>query len=256
MGNEREAVLVDAGLSCRETERRMRKLELPMDRVRAIFISHEHGDHIRGLDVLSARYQLPVYLTEGTHRYMRLSLQPGLVRRFAPYERVRIGDLTVTSFPKYHDAADPHSFFIEGSGVNVGVFTDLGRVCQPLRTYFAQCHAAFIEANYDERMLESGRYPWHLKNRIRGGFGHLSNTEALELCLSAPAGQLSHIFLSHLSADNNDPDLVLDLFRRMPDTTRVSVASRYEPMPPVYIGGTAPVQRVAMAAYPEQLRLF
>src|SRR5688572_22894929 len=109
IGNETEAVLVDAGISCRETERRMDRLGLAMEKVKAIFISHEHSDHIRGVEVLSKKYQLPVYITPKTLRYSRLNLEPELAIPFEAYEQVQVGSLTITGFPKFHDASDPHS---------------------------------------------------------------------------------------------------------------------------------------------------
>lgn len=235
IGNGQEAVLVDAGLSCRETEKRMRQLDLQMDKVKAIFISHEHGDHIKGVSVLSAKYNLPVYITSGTLKHARLELKPGLVSLFEGQGSISVGNLSVRAFPKYHDAAEPHSFIVEDNGVCIGVFTDIGRVCDQVRSSFIQCHAVFLEANYDEALLEQGRYPAHLKNRIRGGNGHLSNREALELYLSEQAGRLSHLFLAHLSADNNRPELALRLFQGHREGVHVTVASRYAAMPVSYI---------------------
>ena len=205
IGNGREAVLVDAGLSCRETERRMARLNLSMKTVKAIFISHEHGDHIKGVNVLSKKYSLPVYFTEGTFRFSRLSVEKSLVKIFGADEQLTVGDLGITAFAKHHDARDPHSFVIEGHDVTIGVFTDIGNVCDNLTRHFKRCHAAFLEANYDADMLENGRYPIHLKERIRGGKGHLSNHEALELFRQHKPAHMSHIFLSHLSKDNNNP---------------------------------------------------
>lgn len=245
IGNGTEAVLVDAGLSCRETEKRMRRLDLNMDKVRAIFISHEHGDHIKGLETLSARYQLPVYITGDTLKHSRLRLQQQLVRTFSHGIPVAIGALNITPFLKHHDAVEPHSFFIENDSVRVGVFTDIGQVCDQLRLYFGQCHAAFLEANYDEAMLQNGRYPWHLKNRIRGGKGHLSNTQALELFLTGKASYLSHLFLSHLSSDNNNPELALSMFRDQSGGTEVVVASRYQELPLYHISAGHTLQLVA-----------
>src|SRR5215471_14104873 len=112
IGNEEEAVLVDAGLSCRETERRMRRLGLPLGRVKAIFISHEHDDHIRGLDVLSQRYDLPVYISEPTLRECRFAPAPRLIRHFEADQPVNIGALSITAFSKAHDASDPYSFTV------------------------------------------------------------------------------------------------------------------------------------------------
>ena len=229
IGNEQEAVLVDAGISCRETEKRMRKLGLSLSIVKAIFISHEHGDHIRGLEVLSKRYQLPVYITSATLQHGGLSLEPHLVRAFRGYEPVTVGDISVTPFPKTHDASDPHSFVISSSSDNthIGVFTDIGYACEQVIRYFGQCHAAFLEANYDERMLEEGRYPFHLKRRIRGGQGHLSNRQALELFVAHRPGFMSHLLLAHLSQDNNRPELVQELFEQHAEAVHIAVASRH-----------------------------
>ncbi len=226
LANEEDAILVDVGLNCRETERRMTRLGLSMSKVRAIFISHEHSDHISGLPVIARKYQLPVYITPGTRSRGRLSLQDELVKSFNAHECINIGDLTVTAFPKLHDASEPHSFIVSCRDVTVGVFTDIGFPCEHVIRYFKKCNAAFLEANYDEEMLERGRYPYFLKNRIRGGKGHLSNRQALELFTSCKPSRLSHLLLSHLSRDNNCPDLVLELFKRSAGETEIIVASR------------------------------
>jgi phosphoribosyl 1,2-cyclic phosphodiesterase len=226
VGNEREAVLIDAGISCRETEKRMARLGLSMQRVKAIFISHEHSDHIRGLEVLSRKYSLPVYVTEGTARFCGL-IPSGLCINLRSYEPVTIGQLQVTAFPKHHDAIEPHSFMVTNGETRIGVFTDIGATCEHLIRHFAQCHAAFLEANYDDQMLEQGRYPYHLKRRIRGGKGHLSNKQALELFINHKPAYMSHVLLAHLSKDNNDPHLAQQLFTAHAGNTHVSVASRY-----------------------------
>lgn len=226
LANEEDAILVDVGLNCRETEKRMARLGLSMDKVRAIFISHEHSDHIHGLPVIARKYQLPVYITPGTMLGGRLALQESLIRTFQAHESITIGELIVTAFPKLHDASEPHSFIVSCRQVTVGVFTDIGFPCENLIRYFKQCHAAFLEANYDEDMLDRGRYPYFLKNRIRGGKGHLSNRQALELFTSCRPSYMSHLLLSHLSRDNNSPELVLELFKRSAGKTEVVVASR------------------------------
>jgi phosphoribosyl 1,2-cyclic phosphodiesterase len=227
IGNEREAVLVDAGLSCRETENRLARLGLTMHRVKAIFISHEHTDHTKGVEMIARKYRLPVYITNATIDNSKLRLDPELVRHFAPHSPVTIGNLTVKPFPKRHDASEPHSFTISGDSVTVGVFTDIGSPCEHVVHYFRQCHAAFLEANYDEIMLEEGNYPVHLKKRIKGNDGHLSNRQALDIFLAYKSPSMSHLLLSHLSENNNHPDLVLELFSRYAGGIHVAVASRY-----------------------------
>jgi len=228
VGNSTEAVLIDAGISCRETEKRLRLLGLSMNTVKAIFISHEHTDHIKGLPALAAKYQLPVFITKPTMLGGGLFLQAHLVNNFTAYVPATIGSLTVTAFPKEHDAADPHSFIISSNDINVGVFTDIGICCKHVVKHFSTCHAAFLEANYDDTLLENGRYPYFLKQRIRGGKGHLSNRQALEIFTTHRPAYMSHLLLSHLSRDNNDPQLVKDLFDANAGSTKIVVAGRYE----------------------------
>ncbi|ARS34537.1 MBL fold metallo-hydrolase [Pontibacter actiniarum] len=238
VGNHREAILVDAGISCRETEKRMKRLGLSLARVKAIFISHEHSDHIRGIAVLAKKYNLPVYITLATLQNARLDLGDVQVIPFSADEPVQVGGLTVTAFVKRHDAADPHSFVVGYKGINVGVFTDIGAPCDNLIHHFQQCHAAFLEANYDEDLLERGRYPYYLKNRIRGGRGHLSNRQALALFAGYKPAFMSHLLLAHLSKDNNCPNLVRELFTAHADGTEITVASRFEETPVFRITGS------------------
>ena len=229
VGNENEAILVDAGISCRETEKRMKRLRLHIDKVKAIFISHEHSDHIKGLETLSKKYQLPVYITNKTlYHCGNLKIEKSLLISFEAYQNISFGNLSVIPFFKLHDAADPHSFIIECNKIKVGVFTDIGSSCEHVIKNFQQCHAAFLEANYDEKMLRDGAYPYHLKKRISGGLGHLSNTQALELFLKYNPSFMSHLFLSHLSKNNNTPQLVQDLFNSYAGEVEIIVASRFE----------------------------
>jgi phosphoribosyl 1,2-cyclic phosphodiesterase len=231
VGNSNEAVLVDVGLSCRETEKRMSRLELSIDKVKAIFISHEHADHITGLAGISKKYQLPVYITEPTLGNCKMPVEKHLVKKFNHAKPVTIGNLSVTPFKKNHDAADPHSFMITGNGVNVGVITDIGYACKRVIKYFSQCHAVFLESNYCEDMLEKGYYPEHLKNRIRSDEGHLSNDQALELFLHYKSEDLRLLILSHLSKNNNRPELVETLFNKNAGNTKIAVASRFQASP-------------------------
>jgi phosphoribosyl 1,2-cyclic phosphodiesterase len=228
VGNNEEAVLIDAGISCREIEKRMLRLNLSMTKVKALFISHEHSDHIKGVCTLAKKYQLPVYITPGTLRNCRFILEQHLVRNLGSHSQTQIGNLVVTAFPKIHDASEPHSFMVACGDTHVGIFTDLGAVCGELTKHFKLCDAAFLEANYDEQMLNNGGYPYFLKQRICGGRGHLSNREALELFTRHKPANMSHLLLSHLSKDNNDPQLVKALFETHAAGTEIIVASRYE----------------------------
>lgn len=257
VGNKTDAVLIDVGLSCRETEKRMKMLGLNLQTVKAIFVSHEHGDHIKGVSTLANKYQLPVFITDKTAKHGP-RLISHISKTFTANQAVAVGSLTITAFSKFHDASDPHSFIISYNGITVGVLTDIGKVCKEVVSYFKQCHAVFLEANYDEVMLANGRYPIHLKNRIRGGLGHLSNKEALELFITHRSASLSHLLLSHLSKENNCPQLVEELFKKEANGVNIAIASRYQPTKVftintgIKIHGSPP----AIIAKPTQLALF
>ena len=231
VGNDNEAVLIDVGLSCRETEKRMSGLSLSMDTVKAIFISHEHSDHVTGLAAISKKYQLPVYITEATLGNCKVPVDENLVQHFQQTKSVSIGNLKITSFKKNHDAADAHSFMISGYGVNVGVITDIGFACKKVIKYFGQCHAAFLESNYCDTMLANGNYPYYLQERISSDVGHLSNAQAVELFKHYRSEHLQLLILSHLSKNNNKPELVENMFTPHAEATKIIVASRYEASP-------------------------
>ncbi|HEX8059898.1 MAG TPA: MBL fold metallo-hydrolase, partial [Cyclobacteriaceae bacterium] len=226
LSGQEASIIVDTGLSCRETEKRLKRIGRSLRNVKAIFITHEHGDHIHGLPAICKKYRIPVYLSPGTLAESRMDIDRSLVHGIPSHEAITVGDLQVTSFMKSHDARDPHSFMVSRNGVNVGVFTDLGHACENVVHYFSRCHAAFLESNYDEDLLEQGRYPYHLKERIRSDKGHLSNKQALQLFVAHRAPHLSHLFLSHLSEDNNHPRLVQTFFKNDAGYTEIIVAGR------------------------------
>ncbi len=228
VGNATDAVLIDAGISCRQIEVRMNKIGLQMQKVRAVFVSHEHTDHICGLPVLARKWNLPVYVTHQTLNSSGLQSQLNNTKTFRCSVPVNLGELEITPFYKSHDAADPHSFVVSCGGIRVGIFTDIGNPCDKLMMHFSQCHAAFLEANYDENMLNNGSYPYYLKARIRSDKGHLSNMQALELFKSYRSVNLSHLILGHLSGNNNTPQIVEQLFNEHAKQTNIIVASRHE----------------------------
>jgi phosphoribosyl 1,2-cyclic phosphodiesterase len=254
IGNKNEAVLIDAGISCKETEKRLRSIGISVSKIKAIFISHEHIDHIKGAEILSKKYSLPVYITKRTKNNCSINVPENKIVYFNSHEEIQIGEIKIKAFPKYHDAIDPHSFVVEYNNFNVGVFTDIGIPCENIKKHFSNCHAAFLEANYDEAMLQNGHYPYHLKKRISGDDGHLSNAQALELFMKHRSPYLSHLLLSHLSKENNRPELAEKLFKENSAGTYISVASRYNHSELFCIGDDA--YKKAAPLKPMQLNLF
>lgn len=255
VGNENEAVLVDVGLNCREIEKRMARQGLNVSKIKAIFISHEHSDHIKGLEVFAKKYKLPVYLSKKTLEKSKLLLLGLSISFLDGNTNFTIGNLNIFPFSKIHDAADPYSFVIEHKKFKVGVFTDLGIVCKNLINHFSQCHAVFLEANYDAEMLKNGNYPYFLKQRIMGGRGHLSNNEALELYSQHKSKLLSHLLLCHLSEQNNNPNLVQELFGALFNTVMVKVAPRTEETLVYYVGNNNKTDNLSPTSL-QQLQLF
>ena len=235
IGNSTYAVLIDAGISCREIENRLKELHLDVKKIKALFISHEHTDHVKGVDVFAGKYQLPVFISKGTYKKSRLRIPSSQLNWIVDNSSVIVNNLCVNIFSKLHDAAEPQSFTIQHNNVTVGVFTDIGDVCDNVIKHFKTCHAAFLEANYDEEMLKKGNYPFVLKQRISGGNGHLSNAQALELFLQHRPAFMTHLLLSHLSAQNNHPSIVEAMFAPYSQKTKIVVASRSRASELLYI---------------------
>lgn len=223
------SVLIDAGINNKHLHLRMGALGINPATISAIFVTHEHTDHICGLSVFAKRYQIPVYLTRGTYESSRLKLPEYLVNFIKSNSVVNLQDLSVYGIPKYHDAQEPCSFLVSDGRFNISVLTDLGRICDNVKKAIRIADILFLESNYDDRLLLAGRYPYHLKNRIRGGWGHISNVLSLGAFLENRSGRLKHLILGHLSGENNTVDLVETLFVPHCTEIKLSVAKRTEP---------------------------
>jgi phosphoribosyl 1,2-cyclic phosphodiesterase len=217
VSSARTKILVDAGISCRETVKRMRALGDDPRTLSAVLITHEHSDHIYGLAVLARKFQVPVFMTGATHQAWARSLRddagelPKLARLevFSAGRSFDIGDIAVTPFTIPHDAADPVGLTFRAEGIKVAVATDLGymppNVCDRLRG----CDVLVIESNHDLEMLRGGPYPWSVKQRVGSPTGHLSNDKLAKFLCTDYDGHASYIVLAHLSELNNHPELAL-----------------------------------------------
>ncbi len=229
VGNENEAILVDVGIFTKKVLERMNDVGLDIAKVKAIFISHEHADHMRGVRVLSKKHNIPVYMTQATFTGSWNPNRPGSYQLFEPNVPVSIGDITIHPFIKKHDAAEPCSFRVEIEGKHVGVMTDIGAACDQVKTHLALCHAAFLESNYDEHMLKTGKYPYKLKERVLSDVGHLSNDQAAELAHEHTSEYMELLLLSHLSGENNTPKKAISAFNGLSEKFKIEVAHRNKP---------------------------
>jgi phosphoribosyl 1,2-cyclic phosphodiesterase len=215
VSSSRTKILVDAGISCRETVKRMRARGDDPRTLSAILITHEHSDHVYGLAVLARKFQVPVFMTGATHQAWARSLRddagelPQLARLeiFSAGRSFHVGDMAITPFTIPHDAADPVGLTFRSEGIKIGVATDLGymppNVCHELRG----CDVLVIESNHDLEMLRVGPYPWSVKQRVGSPTGHLSNEKLAKFLRTEYDGNASYIVLAHLSEQNNHPEL-------------------------------------------------
>ncbi|GAB6097787.1 MBL fold metallo-hydrolase [Desulfatiferula olefinivorans] len=202
------AILIDAGLSGKEIEKRLALRGLRPDALSAIVISHEHTDHIKGAGIFSRRHKLPLYINEKTFEAGKAMLgDPHRVEFIDCGKPFRIGSMAIHPFSISHDAADPSGFTVDCRGTRIGVATDLGIANLVVREHLKQAHLLILESNHDPSMLfDNERYPWPLKQRVRGRKGHLANEEARELLADLIHDRLHHVILAHLSEENNTRD--------------------------------------------------
>ena len=217
-------ILIDAGLSGKEIERRLSSHRITAGKLDGILVTHEHNDHIQGVGVLSRRFKLPVYISDAT--YDAAARQLGKLHRQVPFccgQGFTINQIAVHPFSTSHDAADPAGFTFESNGYKVGFATDLGIVTHMVRRHLQGCDALVLEANHDPEMLVAGPYPWPLKQRIKGRSGHLSNTDTRDLIRDLCHARLRHIIFAHLSEQNNTHQKLLGTVRADVEKNGISV---------------------------------
>jgi len=203
-------LLVDAGMSAARIEAHLREIGADIREIDGILVTHEHVDHIRGLGVLARKHGVPIYANEGTWDGILLkdsSIPLRCVRTFNTGEDFYIGNVNVHPFPIPHDANEPVGFAFESKGLRCAVATDLGHINDTWLTAVTGCQALVLEANHDVEMVDRGPYPQHLKRRILGRKGHLNNEDCAKALLTLVKTGTQAVFLSHLSQDNNLPEL-------------------------------------------------
>jgi phosphoribosyl 1,2-cyclic phosphodiesterase len=245
------SILVDAGISCRETIKRMKAVGEDPHSITAIVISHEHADHVGGLQVLAQKLKVPVYMTESTYESWRSSYRdaegkPGKLERCEHFQAGRsflIQNITVSPFTIPHDAADPCGFTFKAEGVKIGVVTDLGYLPYSVKDQLRGCDGLMIESNHDLEMLRNGPYPWMVKQRVMSRVGHLSNSALADFLEADYDGSAAFLVLAHLSEQNNYPELArqtawkalgnrLNLFQ----ASALTIAQQDKPLQPLCLG--------------------
>jgi len=245
------SILVDAGISCRETLKRMKAAGEDPHQIKAIVISHEHNDHVAGLEVLARKLKVPVYMTEETYESWRDSTCDGegkpatleACEHFHAGRSFMIGDITVNPFTIPHDAADPCGFTFKAEGVKVGIAIDLGYLPYSVKDHLRRCDGLMIESNHDVEMLRNGPYPWMVKQRVMSRVGHLSNSALADFLESDYDGSAAFLILAHLSQENNCPELAhrtairalggkLNLFQ----ANMLAIAEQDKPLQPLCLG--------------------
>ena len=247
------SILIDAGISCRETLRRLMRAGEDPGQLSAIVITHEHQDHVSGLAVLARKLKIPVYITGHTHqewqRWVRgpTNGQKQLYEdddkahldrceHFHAGQKFQIGDIEVLPFTTPHDAADPVGFVFRTEGIKIGMATDLGYMPASVKVHLRGCDALVIESNHDLEMLRGGPYPWSVKQRVMSRVGHLSNDSLAEFFTTDYDGGAAFVVLAHLSESNNHPELArLSAERALGGRlsliqNRLMLASQNEPM--------------------------
>lgn len=200
-------LLVDAGFSLKELDARLARAGLAASDLDAVFVTHEHGDHIGCALALAEREQLPLWMSRGTWRATGGFGAPATLRFARDAEPIAIGDIEVHPFTVAHDAAEPLQLRCGDGSMRLVVLTDLGSITAHMIEHVAGCDAIVLECNHDAAMLATSRYPPSLKARIGGRFGHLSNATAAEILARCASARLQHVVAAHLSRENNRPDL-------------------------------------------------
>lgn len=208
-------ILVDAGISCRETFRRMKSLGDDPHSLSAIVITHEHCDHISGVATLAKKLRIPVFMTGATYHMWQRALrdEQGVKPQLDKFERFesghsfQIGDIAVKPFTIPHDAVDPVGFTFRAEGIKIGLATDLGYIPLSVKDHLRGCDVLIMEANHDLEMLRVGPYPWSVKQRVMSRVGHLSNVALADFLTSDYDNSATFVVLAHLSEQNNHPEI-------------------------------------------------
>ena len=235
--NTKSRILIDIGLNIKQLSERFQKIERKIEDLDAVLITHEHSDHIRGLEGLENRYDVPILASKETARALYQEVGTHLsLTLFTPGQTFECENFKITPFAIYHDTVDPVAFIIESEGWKIGVCTDLGCITPVVEHHLRGCHLLYLEANHDPRMVHASARPNVYKQRVLGRQGHLSNADCAELLCRLWHPDLRHIYLAHLSSECNSPEVALQ-------TVSERLLEKGYLLPPIYIASQDEVSR-------------
>ncbi len=227
VGSDTTKLLVDAGLSGKYIRTALESIEVDPSTIEGILVTHEHSDHIKGVGVLMRKFDLRLYVNEGTWLAMKAKIGKIDEEKVTIFENdvpFVIGDIEVKPYGISHDAADPVGYSFQSKGAKVCIATDLGEACERIVGEMQDCDLLMIEANHDVEMLKMGKYPYFLKQRILGEHGHLCNDYTGELVTEAiRGGRVNNVLLGHLSRENNFPELAYETVRQIVEKNDIEV---------------------------------
>jgi phosphoribosyl 1,2-cyclic phosphodiesterase len=217
IGNEFHGILIDAGISASSIRRLLKEMGISMQTIMGVLITHNHVDHIRGLEGLTRKNSLPAFTTlkiwdSILTPYSKITSD--CIREITLHQKFHLSGFDIEAFPVCHDAPETIGFRICAGDKNIIIATDLGHICETSATYLKEANLLVLESNYDEQMLLNGRYPYYLKVRIQSDHGHLGNHQTSEFLAENFNDRISHICLAHLSKNNNTPEKALQTLRK------------------------------------------
>jgi len=217
LGNEFHGILIDAGISATSIRKFLKNIDISMQTIMGVLITHHHIDHIRGLEVLTRKNCLPAFTTDKIWKSIlspENKITSDCIRDIPLQQKFHLAGFDIEAFPVCHDAPETIGFHICAGDKKITIATDLGHICQTAAPYIKAANLLVIESNYDEQMLVNGKYPHLLKARIQSDHGHLGNHQTSSFLADIFSDNLSHICLAHLSKNNNSPEIVLQTLQQ------------------------------------------